>query len=170
MQKLTRIALATCALAVIASPALAADIIERPTPVPVAVLKGWYLRGDIGMTNQQVDAIDNELFDDTFVIHDSNFEAGVSFGGGIGYAFNNWLRVDVTGEYRGEAEFHGFDTWTDADGNPRFNDYTAKKSEWLALVNAYVDLGSWHGISPFIGAGVGAANVRFASFRDSGIC
>jgi opacity protein-like surface antigen len=168
MSKLTGIAFATCALAAFSTPAAAADM---PAPIPVAELRGWYLRGDIGMTNQQVDDIDNLLFDDTeeLVIHDKNFEAGMSFGGGIGYRFSSWFRVDVTGEYRGETEFHGFDTWTDANGDPRFNDYTAKKSEWLALANAYLDLGSWHGVSPFIGAGVGAANVRFASFRDAGI-
>ena len=27
------------------------------------------------------------------------------FGLGVGYEFNNWLRVDVTGEYRNEAAF-----------------------------------------------------------------
>ncbi len=171
MSKLTTIAFATCALAVISAPALAADIPQRPVPVPHAVMKGWYLRGDIGMTNQQIDSIDNVLFDTTadLVIHDDNFEAGMSFGGGVGYMFNSWFRVDVTGEYRGETEFHGFDTWTDVNLDPRFNDYTAKKSEWLALVNAYVDLGSWHGISPFVGAGVGAANIEIRSFRDAGI-
>ncbi len=171
MSKLTTIAFATCALAVISAPALAADIPQRPVPVPHAVMKGWYLRGDIGMTNQQIDGIDNVLFDTTadLEIHDDNFEAGISFGGGVGYVFNNWFRVDVTGEYRGETEFHGFDTWTDVNLDPRFNDYTAKKSEWLALVNAYFDLGSWHGVSPFVGAGVGAANIRISSFRDAGI-
>jgi opacity protein-like surface antigen len=168
MFKLNRIAFAASALAVISTPALAADYVE-PAPLPIAELNGWYLRGDIGMTNQQVDDIDNVLFDDTFVVRDKNFEAGMSFGGGVGYVFNRWLRADVTGEYRGEAEFHGFDTWTDINGDPRFNDYTAKKSEWLALANVYVDLGSWHGISPFVGAGIGAANVKISSFRDSGI-
>jgi opacity protein-like surface antigen len=168
MRTLTKIALAASALVATAIPAKTADI---PEPIPPVVLGGWYLRGDIGYSNQEVDSIDNVLFDGTadLEFHTLNFESGPTFGAGIGYRFNNWLRFDVTGEYRGETEFHGFDTWTDADGNPRFNDYTAKKSEWLALVNGYVDLGSWHGISPFVGAGVGAANVSFRSFRDAGI-
>lgn len=168
---LTRTALAGCALAAIVMPAQAADLIPPPPMIPPQVLSGWYLRGDIGMTNQEVDSIDNLLFADTdnLEFETLNFESGMSFGLGIGYAFNNWFRVDVTGEYRGETEFHGLDTWTDEFGLARFNDYTAKKSEWLALVNAYVDLGSWRGISPFVGAGVGAANVEIRSFRDSGI-
>ena len=169
MFRLSKLALVACAGAVTALPtAKAADM---PQPIPPVVMKGWYLRGDIGYSNQQVDSLDNVQFAGTadLVFHDLNFEAGPTFDAGIGYQFNHWLRVDVTGEYRGETGFHGFDTWTDTDGNPRFNNYTAKKSEWLALVNAYLDLGTWHGISPFVGGGVGAANVKISSFRDAGI-
>lgn len=169
MFRLCTIALAACATAVAVMPeAKAADI---PPPIPPTVVKGWYLRGDIGYSNQMVDDLDNVLFATTanLEFHTLNFEAGPTFGVGVGYIFNRWLRFDVTGEYRGETEFHGFDTWTDASGDPRYNDYTAKKSEWLALVNAYVDLGTWHGLTPFVGGGIGAANVRFRSFRDAGI-
>jgi opacity protein-like surface antigen len=136
------------------------------TPVEAT---GWYLRGDIGMTNQQVKKLDNVLFPTTpnLVIHDKNFEAGMLFGIGAGYKWNNWLRFDVTGEYRGETGFHGFDTWN--DGNPRFNNYTAKKSEWLVLANAYIDLGTWWCITPFVGAGVGWSYVTIHSFRDAGV-
>jgi opacity protein-like surface antigen len=171
MSALTRTALAGCALVAIVLPVQAADLIPPPAPIPAAVLAGWYLRGDIGMTNQEVDSLENVLFDDTddLEFETLNFESGMSFGLGIGYVFNNWFRVDVTGEYRGETEFHGLDTWTDDAGFARFNDYTAKKSEWVALLNAYLDLGSWHGLSPFVGAGVGAANVDIRSFRDAGI-
>jgi opacity protein-like surface antigen len=91
------------------------------------------------------------------------------FGVGIGYQYSNWLRFDVTGEYRGETGFHGFDTWTDFDGNARFNNYTAKKSELVALANVYFDLGTWYGVTPFIGAGIGGARVTMHSFRDAGI-
>jgi opacity protein-like surface antigen len=33
--------------------------------------------------------------------------------------------------------------------------YTADKSEIVVLANAFVDLGSYHGISPYVGAGAG---------------
>ena len=46
------------------------------------------------------------------------------------------------------------------------NNYTAQKSEWVGLVNGYVDVGTWHGITPFLGAGVGAANVEISNFTD----
>jgi opacity protein-like surface antigen len=156
-----------------ATASIAADmgpIVPPPLPM-VESFGGWYLRGDIGMTNQLVDKLDNVLFPGTanLVIHDKNFESGMLFGVGVGYQWNAWFRTDITGEYRGETGFHGFDTWTDAAGNPRFNDYTAKKSEWLFLANAYVDLGTWWNVTPFIGAGVGAAQVTIHSFRDRGI-
>jgi opacity protein-like surface antigen len=150
--------------------AIAADFPAPPPQVRAPVeTTGWYLRGDIGMTNQQVKKLDNILFPDTpnLAIHDKNFEAGFLFGVGAGYKLNNWLRFDVTGEYRGETGFHGFDTWN--DGAPRFNNYTAKKSEWLVLANAYIDLGTWWCVTPFIGAGVGWSQVTMHSFRDAGI-
>jgi opacity protein-like surface antigen len=166
------LAFAGVASALIATAANAADF---PMPAPVAPpvdTSGWYLRGDIGMTNQQVKTLDNDLFASTpnLVIHDKNFEAGMLFGVGAGYRWNNWLRFDVTGEYRGETGFHGFDTWTDTIGpNARFNNYTGKKSEWLVLANAYIDLGTWWCITPFIGAGVGWSYNTIHSFRDAGI-
>jgi opacity protein-like surface antigen len=169
MFKLRTIALAACATVAAAMPA--AEAADIPPPIPPIVMKGWYLRGDIGYSNQQVESLGNVLFPGTadLVFHTLNFEAGPTFGVGIGYRLSHWFRFDLTGEYRGETEFHGFDTWTDVNGDPRFNDYTAKKSEWLVLANAYLDLGTWHGITPFVGGGLGAVNVAMRSFRDAGI-
>ncbi len=70
---------------------------------------------------------------------------------GIGYQFNNWFRADVTGEYRGGTTFRGLDTYSAR----RANDYHGTKSEWLFLANAYIDLGTWWCVTPFIGAGIG---------------
>lgn len=168
--------LALAGLAVIASlpAAHAADLpplIGKAIPVIEDFAGGWYLRGDIGMTNQRVDKLDNVLFPGTanLVIRDKNFESGMLFGVGVGYQFNSWLRFDVTGEYRGETGFQGLDTWTDGGGLARFNNYTAKKSEWVTMANAYFDLGTWYGVTPFVGAGIGASRVTIASFRDAGI-
>jgi opacity protein-like surface antigen len=47
--------------------------------------------------------------------------------------------------------------------------YHATKSEWVVLANAYVDLGTWWCITPFIGAGVGGARVSIANFTDQSI-
>jgi opacity protein-like surface antigen len=166
------LAFAGAATALLATTAANAADFPAPPPQMVRVpveTTGWYLRGDIGMTNQQVKTLDNALFPTTanLVIHDKNFEAGMMFGVGVGYKWNSWFRFDVTGEWRGETGFHGFDTWTDGV-DPRFNNYTAKKSEWLVMANAYVDLGTWWCITPFIGAGVGWSYNTIHSFRDAG--
>jgi opacity protein-like surface antigen len=169
-----RVLAATGGIVLSATASFAADMgpIIPPPPLPPPVkesFSGWYLRGDIGMTKQSVGNLDNVLFPGTanLVIRDKNFEAGMLFGIGAGYQWNSWLRVDVTGEYRGETGFHGFDTWFDGV-NPRFNNYTAKKSEFLFLANAYLDLGTWWNITPFVGAGIGTALVTIHSFRDAG--
>ena len=155
-------------------PAKAADIvpyepIPAAVPVPAAVLGGWYLRGDIGYSNQEVDELYNVLYDSYDSVDNVHKEfTGAPFiGGGIGYKVNNWFRIDATGEYRSKSEFNGADI-ADFAGDLSPNVYTAKKSEYVALANAYIDLGSWHGISPFIGAGIGATNVNISAFTDVG--
>ncbi|MBN9008673.1 MAG: porin family protein, partial [Rhizobiales bacterium] len=40
------------------------------------------------------------------------------------------------------------------------------KSEWLFLANAYVDLGNWRGIVPFVGGGIGASRNTISGFTD----
>jgi opacity protein-like surface antigen len=170
MRSLKSLALAVAAMAMLAIPVRAADLPPMLPPPPIQDYGGWYLRGDIGMTNQLVKRLDNVLFATTanLVMHDKNFEAGMLFGLGIGYRHNNWFRWDIIGEYRGETGFHGFDTWFDG-ADERFNDYTGKKSEWLLMWNVYADLGTWKGITPFVGAGIGASRVTIHSFRDAGI-
>ncbi|WP_245310293.1 outer membrane protein, partial [Bradyrhizobium jicamae] len=93
--------------------------------------------------------------------------AGI-FGLGVGYKVNNWFRADVPGEYRGNSQFHGKDVIT-FPGGFGTDTYHATKSEWVVLANAYVDLGTWWCVTPFIGAGVGGARVSIANFTDQGI-
>src|SRR6185312_12881187 len=148
--------------------ATAADMPMPPLPAPVE-FGGWYLRGDIGMTNQRVKRLDNALFDSTVVVHQKEFDSSPLFGVGIGYKVNNWFRVDGTAEYRGGSTFSGLDTYTFNNGvDPAFtrmNDYRAVKSEWLFLANAYADLGTWSNITPFVGAGIGTSRNTISSFR-----
>jgi opacity protein-like surface antigen len=49
------------------------------------------------------------------------------------------------------------------------DNYSASKSELLFLANAYVDLGTWWCVTPFIGAGVGTARVSISNFTDTGV-
>lgn len=135
-----------------------------PPPVVVEEFSGWYLRGDIGMSNQQVKSLDNSA--GLAPIESSyGFDSAPIFGIGFGYYFNDWLRFDVTGEYRGRANFHGSEKFNTGGGN--FTDeYSGSKSEWLFLANAYVDLGTWNNITPFVGAGAGVSRIALYNFQD----
>jgi opacity protein-like surface antigen len=162
-----------------ATAAIAADMPEAPVFEPPAVIYGgWYLRGYIGMTNQDFDGLEHPAFGvpDYFEwVHDGEFDSGLLFGAGLGYTFNQWFRVDVTGEYRGKTDFSAMDRYS-FNPDPNFddaeewgvNEYDAKKSEWLFLANAYLDLGEWHRITPYVGAGIGASYNTISGFTDSG--
>ncbi len=150
--------------------AWAADLPEIPPPYqpPVEVGGSWYLRGDIGMTNQAVGSLYNVLYDSagTSVTNISkNFESSPLFALGIGYRHNDHLRFDVTGEFRGNATFHGLDIYTDPTSTGT-DEYTGVKSEWTFLANAYWDIGTWHSITPFLGAGAGVSLNTIKGFTD----
>jgi opacity protein-like surface antigen len=165
--------IAAGAASLLSSAALAADMAIAPPPMyapPVVEdFGGWYLRGDIGFSNQKVDHLNNALdVNNTTSVQNLNFSTAGIFGAGVGYQFNHWFRADITGEYRGNSDFSGTDQIT-YPGGVGTDVYHATKSEWVALANAYVDLGTWWCITPFVGAGVGAARVSIANFTDQGI-
>jgi len=164
------ISILAAAAALIATAAQAADYPQPPPPPPPIIIQqpiqefdSWYLRGDIGITNQQVDRLSNVLDANNSIQNVGiGFDASPLFGIGIGYNFNKWLRLDLTGEYRSKANFHGLQIF-----NSNFTDeYRASKSEWLFMANGYVDLGTWSGFTPFVGAGVGVARNTIHSFLD----
>ncbi len=137
-----------------------------PPPVVVEEFASWYLRGDIGFTNQSLRDLTNVQDVNNSVTNVGlGFDASPLFGLGIGYYYNDWLRFDVTGEYRSKANFHGTQIIT-SGGGTQTNEYSGSKSEWLFLANAYVDLGTWSGFTPFVGAGIGMSRNTIHSFRD----
>ena len=161
------------AASLLSSVAFAADMPIQPSPMyapaPVEDFGGWYLRGDIGFSNQRVSRLNNALdAGNTTSVQHLGFDTAGIFGLGAGYKFNNWFRADVTGEYRGNSQFFGTDAIT-YPGGVGTDTYHGTKSEWVVLANAYVDLGTWWSMTPFIGAGVGGARVSIANFTDQGI-
>lgn len=165
-------------LAASAFSASAADLMAPPQPhyapiaAPVEDFGGWYLRGDAGVSNYR-----NGKFSSPDLppaqFYNQDFGAGSFAGIGIGYQFNSWLRADLTGEYRFSKGFKAFDRIDfDAGGGLRgttneitHGDYTAG----VVMLNGYVDLGTWMGITPFVGAGVGFAHHMLSGFSDQGI-
>jgi opacity protein-like surface antigen len=166
------------AAAAMSTAAFAADFPPALPPaqplLQVPVDSGWYLRGDIGITNQQLSSLTQRLDATELSLQQvgMGFDSSPFFLLGAGYQLNSWLRFDVTGEYRAKANFHGSDnvTFPDAGGvGVLVDNYSASKSEWVVLANSYVDLGTWWSMTPFVGAGVGLSRNQIDSFRDDGI-
>jgi len=174
MQSLRNLALAGAAALVLApAVALGADMPVPPPPLmPIQEYSAWYLRGDIGITNQSVHKLDSP--DPAFALApviNKGFDSAGLFGIGVGYQYNNWLRFDLTGEYRAAATFNALQTFACAVGPGCPNgfgsdQYIAKKSEWLFLTNVYFDLGTWHSVTPFVGAGIGFDRLTIGNFTD----
>jgi opacity protein-like surface antigen len=169
---------------------LAADL---PPPLPPPVYRppvvvetgGWYLRGDIGVGIQRFSDFEHHQLNPNFVwpaswrILQTKMGDTTFLGFGIGYAWNNWFRFDVTGEHRNKADlkvigsYSGFADFCPPNagfGPPQtcFDVNQAEHSAWVALANAYLDLGTWWCLTPFVGAGVGAARHQFHGFTDVG--
>jgi opacity protein-like surface antigen len=165
----------------VATAATAADLLPPP-PMPPPYVEpefgGWYLRGDIGVGINQIDEFRsslqpfNALGGAAPAVATSFTEIGDStlFGAGVGYQFNHWLRADVVGEYRTSAAYRVGEAYT-AFCPATFcaDNYTANNKSWLFLANGYVDLGTWRGVTPYVGAGIGAAFHRFGDVTDIGL-
>jgi opacity protein-like surface antigen len=150
MKLVSLISLPLTALAVALTPAIAADyqydydppifVEQMPEYVPVEVGSGWYLRGDVTYNFSRPTH--------RFTI------GGISannqrFGGGIGagYHFSDLFRADATIAMVAQDHFRS--------GATSF-DHTL----WAGMVNAYVDLGTVAGFTPYVGAGLGVAYSR----------
>ena len=179
MAKYRALIIAGGAFFALARSAGAADLLPPPPalepPPPAAYeFNGWYLRGDLGIGAsansasivQTPDAIAaNPSYYDAAAnegSHNSSLSAAGIFDLGVGYQFNNWLRFDVTGEYRGGSEFQSLFVINDpgntkggATQNADF--YRGNFSSFAGLFNGYADLGTWYGFTPYVGAGVGFA-------------
>jgi opacity protein-like surface antigen len=145
--------------------------------VPVEFGTGWYIRGDIAA------AQDNAIaFGKASLLHMKPPNAW-SAGLGAGYKFTNFLRADLTVDYRSPVTTNGIAgsklcqvAATPINGldplgnqivvgsNPVFDQCTGIEHSRLnrtqVLANAYIDLGTWSGFTPYVGAGVGV-NVIF---------
>ncbi|TDR94922.1 outer membrane protein [Enterovirga rhinocerotis] len=152
--------------------AQAADLLSPPPPPPLAepiadVGGGWYLRGDVGVSHYEGGKFSNPAIPNAS-FYGEDMGSGAFAGVGIGYQFNSWFRMDATGEYRFSTGVKAVDR--DAVGNfLGYEKYSGNYSAGLFLVNAYFDLGTWYGFTPFVGAGIGYAHNNLRSFETSTI-
>lgn len=164
-----RMLLAASSLALLPLAAHAADyeppivIDDVEEVVPVEVGSGWYLRGDIGYT-----------FDHNFADYDIDSSipgyrigrdtTSVFGGGGFGYHFNDYLRMDLTAAYLGKDEAWG--RAVDPFGAPFGASGSIQTTMAYGMATGYIDLGTYVGITPYIGAGAG---LIYTDLKGSGV-
>ncbi len=156
-----------CALGLLAAQATAAAAADMPgTTMPEPEVwrapqllesnLGWYLRGDVGWAWGRLDSTDSP----PTVLSPSQNSLGNNGTSGGGFGFKSqWLRTDVTIDYLGPLNYTG--------GIYGPGDVVANISAISALFNGYVDLGTWYQITPYIGAGAGAAYMRVSDYAST---
>ena len=184
-----RIALAATATALMPlAPAAAADydppiyVDQAPEYVPVEIGSGWYLRGDIGyILKDRMGSVDYRVFDPTppGTYFNSTFDTrgldtDVTFAAGFGYHFTDWLRADATvegfrGDFAGTTSSAGTCPGMPA-GTSCLSQDAAKFSAIGIMANAYADLGTYAGFTPYVGAGAGYSLVRWGDLSNSLYC
>jgi opacity protein-like surface antigen len=172
--------IAVCATLAASSAKLeAADLASMlPSPEtaeqPVEFGTGWYIRGSVDGAWQTQPSLSPDFTSDPSA-HSLNWAAEI----GGGYKFNQWFRADATFTYYGKqsASGNGASVNCPASLNPLYSNpptdtillgvtpdpsectpnQSASLQKNLFLANGYVDLGTWAGVTPYVGAGAGVA-------------
>lgn len=189
--RLSALARSVTLLVSVGAPCLAqaADLLPplppEPLPPPVEIGGGWYLRGDVGVGATSVEKIKTTIpggvsLPPGYGVDQKSVSDQFFAGAGVGYQFNHFLRGDITGEYRGGShvsfndsynayDFNG-DQIFDSQGKPykSLDFYNGNISSVVVMANGYVDLGTWYGVTPFVGAGAGYAFHTMSGFNDVG--
>ncbi len=137
-------------------------VIDTPEPLPLPAAGGWYLRGDIGYKiynnpDAQLSNVNYGGFDaSTAKMFGEDLDGAVDIGIGAGYKFNDYFRADLTLDYETPAGFSGKLDCPGVCGGGTTTE-SIDITAWSGLVNAYADLGTYYGITPYVGAGVGAS-------------
>jgi opacity protein-like surface antigen len=172
MFRLAKPVLAAVLIALSGASAFAADyveppVVEAPPPEPVADFGGWYIRGDVDYHWADFRGSDYITYGACCVDPGSNslggdVDSAFSLGGGIGYQITNYLRTDLTADYWFNSDFTGSTTGTNGVSTD-----SSSFSSWLLLANAYADLGTYYGFTPYVGAGIGGAHIKWDDLHNT---
>ena len=162
-------------------PAFAADYVEPPVveapPVHQPVeYGGWYIRGDLDYhwastsaaptTSPTASTCCGEAVPGSGSFDSDSLKGGFSLGAGVGYQINNYFRTDLTADYLFNSDFDGSTTGFCAGVVCSSTDHSSY-SAWLLLANAYADIGTWYGFTPYVGAGIGGAHVKWDDLNNT---
>jgi opacity protein-like surface antigen len=155
------VTVAALATVLVSAVSRAADLPKLPPPSPLPPLpatgwsySGWYVRGDLGSRWGLLGDVDVA----GVPAGDDKLNTGVIAGAGIGIK-TSFMRADITAGYAFPAEYTGT---VAAPG-----DTTAKIQSINLLANGYLDLGTWYGLTPYVGAGAGTAMVKVTDVQGA---
>lgn len=170
-----------CAAFLLMTPAtsFAADLYEPPVaeapppqyaqPAPAPAGGGWYLRGDLNYHWSKLRGTEYITYGPppgTSDFATSHLDGAFSIGGGVGYQISRHLRTDFTADYWFQSDFEG-STVGVCGGAPCSSSDRTAYSALLLMANAYVDLGTYHGVTPYVGAGIGGAYVMWDDLKNT---
>ena len=150
--------------------AVAADVLRAD---PARPFDGYYLRVDIAAARSEFSEFSQaDLTQNGGYFETASIGTQPVFTLGLGRTLNPWLRLDVTGEYRSGSHINAHDNLTAeviaiGDVLQANTHYTGYYSSAVGLANVYLDLGSWRGFTPYVGAGIGAARNEISDLRAS---
>ncbi|EKF19075.1 outer membrane protein [Nitratireductor pacificus] len=148
-------------------------IIEAPPPQiiePAPSFGGWYIRGDIDYHWSKLRGTEyitygagggTDRFDTT------KLKGAMSLGAGVGYQISRHLRTDLTADYWFKSDFDGTTSGTCGGGGACVSTDKSAYSALLLMANAYVDLGTYYRVTPYVGAGIGGAYVKWDDLTNS---
>lgn len=181
MLKTAKLFVAAITLA-FAGSAQAADLYTPPAPqAPEVVYRdvsqgGWYLRGDVDYHWADLRGNDYVTYPDPSVCPGAcppgddfditDLKGAFSIGGGIGYQVNSYFRTDLTADYWFDSDFTGQSTATAPCAIAGTCYDESSMSGLVLLANAYADLGTYHRVTPYVGAGIGGARISWDNFVD----
>ena len=155
---------------------------EAAEYVPVEIGSGWYLRGDVGYVfDASIDGVDYTLFDPIAAANvpasftSASIDTDFTWGGGFGYRFTDYFRADATVDgFR--ADFNGSTTSAETcpgipdDDTTCRSENSSEVSAVSVMANGYVDLGTYVGFTPYVGAGAGMSYVSWSDLNDTTYC
>ncbi|MBV9432024.1 MAG: porin family protein, partial [Hyphomicrobiales bacterium] len=154
---------------------------EAPALPPEESLGNWYVRGDFGAasysTSRWTQTVSGLTPGDQLLaagFASKSIRDPVFVGAGFGYELRPWVRADVTAEYRASAGVRG--AFQERVFNPSTPSALLAQAEFrgslqstVVMANAYADLGTWYGLTPYLGAGIGLARHDLGGLGGSGL-
>ncbi|MCO6185111.1 outer membrane protein [Rhizobium sp. L1K21] len=169
------------AAALLASGVQAADLYQPPVieapptyipEVEVQEASGWYLRGDAAFVYNKSAGVDfyqgsNKLYSK---FASAKMRNSFALGVGAGYQVNSYLRVDATADYTFKSKFSGSTTGScgaNSAASGCVSTDLASMTAFSLMANAYVDLGTYGMVTPYVGAGVGGTYVKWSDLKNT---